>query len=203
MPQKHKDTKSIREYFKITILLFLIFGNDTTISQTKYWEHLTDTEQKEFLKNTSVSTIAIDYFKGKFKASDDSLTFELLDTITSNKEYNPLYFYIFNEISMGADGALAEVIPTYCYQLFVKYPKEVIGYFTIERLQYADFLRSDRYAKILGWAFKDYGFIYEENKVNYEDFKNFLISQLADANNEDQKSLKTFFKEIEKIIEKQ
>jgi hypothetical protein len=185
------------------MLLILVCGSNITISQSIYWEHLTDTEQNEFLKNTSVSTIAIDYFKGKFKASDDSLTFELLDTITNNKEYNPLYFYIFNEISMGADGALAEVIPTYCYQLFVKYPKEVIGYFTIERLQYADFLRSNRYAKILGWGFKNYGFVGEESKSNYKDFKNFLMSQLADVNNEDQKSLKTFFKEIEKIIEKQ
>ncbi len=200
MPQRHEDTKSIREYFKITILLFLIFGNDNTFSQTKYWEYLTETEQNEFLKNTPVSTIAIDYFKGKFKAADDSLTFELLDTLTESRDYNPFYFYLFNKISMSTDGALAEVIPAYSYLFFRSHPAEEIGYFTLERMQHSNHEKIERYAKIFGWAFRDYGFVDEENKVNYIDFKKFLKGKLVDLDIEDMKTLEIFLNEVEKVM---
>lgn len=186
------------------MLLILVCGSNITISQSIYWEYLTDSERNEFLKNTHVNPIAIDYFNGVFRVSDDSLTFALLDTLTGSKDYNPFYFYLFNKISMSADGAPAEVIPAYSYLLFRSHPVEVIGYFTIERMQRTNFEKIDRYAKIFGWEFKTYGFVDEENKVSYNDFKKLLRGKLADADIDDIddiKTLDTFLSEIGKVIE--
>ena len=101
---------------------------------------------------------------------------------------------------MSTDGALAEVIPAYSYLFFRSHPAEEIGYFTLERMQHSNHEKIERYAKIFGWAFRDYGFVDEENKVNYIDFKKFLKGKLVDLDIEDMKTLEIFLNEVEKVM---
>jgi len=127
----------------------------------KYWEDLNQNDQKKLTAQPFVNNDARDFLYDSFKASDDDRTFALLDILVKAKGQSlPLYFFLFNKILKPADGALAEVMGTYCYKMLHNHPVYVIRYFgkIQENLQnrrsleniYAKFLAEEFYFEKMG-----------------------------------------------------
>ena len=69
-----------------------------------------------YLSDPKLPGIVNEYYYKKFTASDDSMSFNLLDTLTSrNDHFFPFYFSIFNGIVIHSDFALAEAMGGYCF----------------------------------------------------------------------------------------
>lgn len=113
------------------IIILLIIPCISTFSQHKFWEDLSDEKQKAILQDTTTFMRAAEYYSDSFKPSDDSNTFELLDTLTKKRVFNPLYFELFNRILSSSDGALSEVLREYCTLMVYSFPGELIYYFTL------------------------------------------------------------------------
>jgi hypothetical protein len=159
---------------------------------THYWEELTDEQKSETLKDKRVFNEAILLYNKKFNPSDNEQTIQLLDTLSNLKGGNigALYFYLFNDICKHADGALAEIVGSYCQLVILNSPEYVINYFIDNedlRKEYARFLGYELYFKEEGTSDLEY---------NYEDFKALLTRRLS--NQERFKQVLTlFFKDID------
>lgn len=94
---------------------------------------MSQTEQEHFLNNSNVNKLALDYYNGNFKVTDDEQTFRLLDTLTHKNEYFPLYYFLFNKICAVSDGALSEIMGHYCLKMVLNEPSYVINHFAFER----------------------------------------------------------------------
>src|SRR4030095_4160329 len=182
--------------FIISILYVSLF-QCTVSAQYKYWEQFTAEDKDRVFEDTTINETVKNYYLGNIKASDDSLTFRLLDIVTDKFEQNPLYFYVFNKIFFKADGALAEIMGLYCFKMLLNNPKYTINYFTLERLNSNSVAIERKYANELGFEFKEYGYIDEDSKMNYKDFKITLENVFIDDSGENKKSLSTLLKEIE------
>ena len=63
------------------------------------------------------------FYQGQFALSDDTLTFALLDSVlTTNERIQPFYLHVFNYAVKVADGALAEIMGSYCKTFFERNP---------------------------------------------------------------------------------
>ncbi|MES2775450.1 MAG: hypothetical protein V4722_14845 [Bacteroidota bacterium] len=71
-----------------------------------------------YLNNPRVIKDAKDYYRGKFRASDDTRTFNICDKINAKKSDTLLPFYLlcFSKILVKADGALSEAACDYTYE---------------------------------------------------------------------------------------
>jgi len=62
------------------------------------------------------------YVQGKFSASDDTLTFAILDSAaTDNMETRDFYLFVFHKIMDKSDGALSEAVAWGCANYFTKH----------------------------------------------------------------------------------
>lgn len=78
-----------------------------------------------YLNHNNIITEAKMYYSGEICASDDSITFKILDQLSaSNKDEQPFYLYVFNSILNASDGALAEVMGGYCIDFMKTHPCE-------------------------------------------------------------------------------
>ncbi len=74
-----------------------------------------------YLNHSEIDTYAKMFYQGQFAISDDTLTFAFLDSVlTNNPETQPFYLHVFNYAVKVADGALAEVMGSYCKPYFEK-----------------------------------------------------------------------------------
>jgi hypothetical protein len=163
-----------------------------------YWETLSEDQKKEFLNLKGISIIALDFYYGKTKTSDNDLTSYLLDTLTSINNSNGIssfYFFLFNKICENADGSLAEILGTYCQKMILKSPSYVLNYFSKNK----NIL--NKYASLLGYElyFKEDGS--SEIEYNFHDFKKILSDKLDDKKKYNN-ILNHFFNEIENNIKK-
>jgi len=105
-----------------TILdILLIIQSFLTFSpasqNVKYWDEFSAQEKNVVLKYGRVDALILGYYNGKIVPSDDERTFALLNTLSEDKgcsEDLPLRFYLFNRILTEADGAIAEILGSYC-----------------------------------------------------------------------------------------
>lgn len=80
-----------------------------------------------YLKHSKIDKYSKLFYKGKFAASDDDLTFAFLDSVlTTNPETKAFYLYVFNCVLRITDGALSEYISQDCRLYFEKYPCEFL-----------------------------------------------------------------------------
>jgi len=158
-----------------------------------YWEALNEDQKAEILKSKEINRTAIDFYHGKIKVGDNNITINLLDTITSfhnSKAISSFYFFLFNKICNTADGALSEILGSYCQRVILNSPSYVIDYFS----------RNDKimrkYAELLGYElyFKEDGT--SEIEYGYSDFKKILSGKLENKEKYNN-ILKRFYKEIE------
>ena len=74
-----------------------------------------------YLNHPQIDTYAKMFYQGQFALCDDTLTFAFLDSVlTTNQETQPFYLHVFNYAVKVADGALAEVMGSYCKPYFEK-----------------------------------------------------------------------------------
>lgn len=100
-------------------------------------------DPKFYLDNKQVSKTAKDFYNGKFKASDDTKTFSILDSLkTKNNLARPFYIYLVSTMLDKADGALSEELGNKCKEFIEQYPDRLI-----------DFLYSD--SKLVDKKFTD------------------------------------------------
>ena len=80
-----------------------------------------------YLNHPNIDKYSKLYYKGKFAASDDDMTFAFLDSVlTTNPETKAFYLYVFNCVLRTSDGALSEYISEDCRKYFEQFPCEFL-----------------------------------------------------------------------------
>lgn len=159
-----------------------------------YWENLDCEMKQKVLNNKSLPSNVLCFYKENIRLTDSQKIIELLDTLIAdfnnrNKEFRALYFYIFNQICLKADGALSETFGHYCLAIVMKSPEYVINYLCNHddlMVKYSTFLGYEFYFKELGTSMLRY---------DYKTFKEFIMRDFSDFN-----CLERFFQEIEHFM---
>ncbi|MDP4197265.1 MAG: hypothetical protein Q8940_19605 [Bacteroidota bacterium] len=155
-------------------------------------------EQDSYLLSTKTNKLAIDYYKKRFKISDDTRTIELLNILTTkNEEMLPFYFFIFNDICSKSDGAFSELMGPYCIKMALAYPEYVVGFFSLERLKKRrENKMLDYYSLSIGEElyFSEQGL--SDIGYTYSSFSKILNDKNSAFNEEDKKSLNIFLNKI-------
>lgn len=153
-----------------------------------YWEDMTKTEQDNILHSPTICKNAVRYYLKSFRATDDKLTEELLNKITSNDNSNQemiFYFHIFNQICLGSDSSLSEILGKYCMKFVLINPEFTLLYFKknpkVEKI-YAELMGTEFYFKEDGTSDIEY---------NYKDFKKPIETRIK--NNPEYKEITSLF----------
>jgi hypothetical protein len=105
-----------------------------------------------YLNHDEIDKYSKLFYRGQFAASDDDLTFAFLDSVlTTNTVKRDFYVYVLNSVLKLADGALAEVVGSYCRSFLEIYPCEFIELKTNK-------LYSDNYDVWIYFASEEYYF---------------------------------------------
>ena len=105
----------------LLIILFVILTFQST------GQALSDV--KSYLVRKDVSTVAKEYYHGKFKVADDSRIGDIIDSVaTHNNATRPFYLLLVSRMMAQADGAIAEVLCSSCEQFFEEKPDEFIEF---------------------------------------------------------------------------
>jgi hypothetical protein len=102
-----------------------------------------------YLSKKECSVLAKDFYYGKLKPSDDSITDQLLKlTITNNDELRPFYRWCLNKTILIQDGALGEHTGIPARKYAEKFPKEFFEYMDIDSSgnKYLDWVNSILYS---------------------------------------------------------
>ena len=94
-------------------LLSLVGCKGSNQSGFTYWEDISKTEQESILQSPTICKNAVQYYQGSFKVSDNKLTDDFLNKITSGKNTRQetlFYFYIFNQICLNAYGGVGDIL---------------------------------------------------------------------------------------------
>lgn len=171
------------------LVLLLVVLQCSVKNSCDYWEQFSMKERESILFSASTSNQERDFYFKKFEPSDDERTFSLLDLLTYNNNSSntrALHFYLFNNIALNADGALAEVMGDY----FVYWLKDN-GAFVLRYLQ--DHPQLEKvYLLNIGSAF-----YFGDQPLRYDEFKQTVTDQLGP--NELTYSI-DFFHELESIL---
>ena len=86
-----------------------------------YWEDCNKLEQEQILKKIPDNEELIVAYFGQFPFTDDDRTEHFLKTLcfSKNGDERMLKFYVLNTIIESSDGALREMLSSYCY-LYLK-----------------------------------------------------------------------------------
>ena len=149
-------------------------------------------EITELLKKPDLNPDIKSYWNNTFKIDLDKKTFDFIDTLThKNDKFFPLYFLTFNNLLSKSDGALSESMGPYCLNMITNYPKEAISNFQTDSTNlylYSLFIGSELY-------FKDKGS--SSIKMNYKEFKSFLVKHLNFYDNRTKSTFDAFFKKVD------
>ena len=187
------------------LLFFLLLLTSFSFGQNSFnfWELMSQTEKEHFLNNSNINKLALDYHSDNFKVTDDEQTFRLLDTLTHNNEFFPLYYFLFNKICAVSDGALSEVMGPYCLKMMLNQPIFVINHFTFERKNFgkSQYLYQ-LYAFFIGEEFYFYNKKMSELDYGFPEFKEMLFKELQNTSSDNSETLELFFREITNNINK-
>ena len=82
-----------------------------------------------YLDSKQVSKAAKDFYKGKFRATDDTKTFSIIDSLkTKNNLTRPFYIFLVSKIIDKADGALSESLGVSCKEFIESHPDFLIDF---------------------------------------------------------------------------
>ena len=101
------------------------------ISVHTYWEDYTKQEQERMLDALPDNKELKAVYFGEYTLTDDDKTNELLNKlcILYNDNDRMFKFHLLNKILTNSDGALGEMVSSYCLQFFNKNTNYVINYF--------------------------------------------------------------------------
>ncbi len=156
------------------LIIFSLFISSDGADKFKYWELLTNTEKQQYLSDPNVNKIALDYYNGKFYPSDNNKTFKLLKTLTNKNNFNPFYYFLFNQICSRSDGALSEIMGDYCLNEVLNNPEYVINHFTFERMNFKkkQYLY-ELYGFFIGYEMSFYDQGTTDIKLGFPEFKTY------------------------------
>ncbi|WP_345949826.1 hypothetical protein ABDD95_23555 [Mucilaginibacter sp. PAMB04274] len=99
------------------------------IKHNPYKDSIDGKPVKFYLDHPKVAPIAKNFYKGKYRPSDNDSTSLLLSLcLTNNAEIRPFYRWCLNATIEIADGALSEYPGEPALNYAIKYPKEFFGY---------------------------------------------------------------------------
>ena len=104
---------------------------------------------KFYIDNPKCSPIAIDFYLGQFRPTDNNTTAALLKLATSDdKNLRPFYRWCLNRTIQIQDGALAEYTGVPARQYAEKFPKEFFQYMDTDTnlVKYKDWVASISYS---------------------------------------------------------
>lgn len=82
-----------------------------------------------YLNNNKISKAAKDYYAGKFKATDNSKTFSIIDSLkTKNDIARPFYIFLVSKIIDKSDGSLSEAVGISCKDFIESHPDNLIDF---------------------------------------------------------------------------
>ncbi len=122
-----------------------------------------------YVTQKECSQLAIDFYYGRLRPADDSLTDELLKlTTTDNKKLRPFYRWCLNKTIQVQDGALAEHTGIPARKYAEKYPKEFFEYMDIDTSE----------QKIMRWtnAISYSGIYFKEDYKNPDKLKKSMMN---------------------------
>jgi hypothetical protein len=104
---------------------------------------------KFYIDNPNCSPIAIDFYLGEFRPTDNNTTAALLSLVTTNdNSLRPFYRWCLNKTIQIEDGALAEYTGIPARQYAEKFPKEFFEYMEYDttKEKYRDWVGSISYS---------------------------------------------------------
>lgn len=102
-----------------------------------------------YIENPKCSPIAIDFYAGQFRPTDNRTTVALLILVTStNNHLRPFYRWCLNKTIQIQDGALGEYTGVPARRYAEKFPKEFFQYMDYDTTgnKYADWTNSILYS---------------------------------------------------------
>jgi len=114
---------------------------------------------KFYIENKNCDSLAIAFYYGKYRPSDDSLTANLLDlSSTNDKNLRPFYRWILDKTIEISDGALAEYPGVPARKYAEKFPEELFNFLDSDTsktrysnwtdiISYSGFYETDDYKK--------------------------------------------------------
>ena len=156
-------------------LLSLVGCKGSNQSGFTYWEDISKTEQESILQSPTICKNAVQYYQGSFKVSDNKLTDDFLNKITSGintRQETLFYFYIFNQICLKADGVVSDILGEYCMKVMLSNPPFLLSYFQ------RNVKLEKKYAELVGYElyFKEDGT--SDIEYNYKDFKQVIETRI-------------------------
>lgn len=105
-----------------------------------------------YLDNPGIPKAAKLFYEGKIKASDDSITFSIIDSLsTKNGSTRPFYILLVTRMNEIADGGLAEIVFPACTHFFEKNPNELIEFLYAKNGTVKYYFRTDWAYTIANW----------------------------------------------------
>ena len=104
---------------------------------------------KFYIDNPRCSPIAIDFYQGQFRPTDNNTTAALLSLATTNdNQLRPFYRWCLNKTIQIQDGALAEYTGVPARQYAEKFPKEFFEYMDYDTTgdKYKDWIAAISYS---------------------------------------------------------
>jgi hypothetical protein len=187
----------MKNLFVLTVFIILFiqgFSLPQISNDNLYWENLDWEMKQKVLNNKSLPSAVLCFYKENIRLTDRHKIIELLDTLTAdfnnrNKEFRALYFHVFNQICLRADGVLSEAFGHYCLTIVMKSPEYVINYLCKHNdlmVKYTSLLGYEFYFKELGTSMLKY---------DYKAFKESIKSDCFNIN-----CLERFFQEVERFM---
>ncbi len=102
-----------------------------------------------YIDNPKCSPVAIDFYQGEFRPSDNRTTAALLQLVsTDDKKLRPLYRWCLNKTIQIQDGALAEYTGEPARRYAEKFPQEFFDYMDYDTTgdKYSDWVNSILYS---------------------------------------------------------
>ena len=162
----------------------------------KFWEELPKIDQERILHSPIIYKNAKEYYYGHFNVTDNKLTEDFLNKITSIKnlpQERVFYFYIFNQICLKADGVVSDILGEYCMKVMLSNPQSLLSYFR------RNVQLEKKYAELMGYElyFKEGGT--SDIEYNYKDFKKEIEIKIKNDQNYKEILLK-FYRDIETVM---
>jgi hypothetical protein len=104
---------------------------------------------KFYISNPKCSPIAIDFYQGQFKPTDNNTTAALLELVTTDDDnLRPFYRWCLNKTIQVQDGALAEYTGIPAREYAEKFPNEFFAYMDADttRKRYSDWTEAISYS---------------------------------------------------------
>lgn len=193
-----RTNRTLQLFIFITFIVLNCVNCQGVIKQIEqeypYWENLSKIQKDKILNSNNTNKLVVKLYNGDLILQDDDMSKQLLDTLTNlTGEKAALYLYLFNHICTSSDGAISEMLGSYCQKALLNSPIYVFTYLSKnENLlkKYAEYLGYELYFKEEGTSNIEY---------NYKDFK-LKFSEELKGEEKLNATLIMFFNEIEKTM---